>query len=156
MFVSVSEIRVNMTLKKISTIVLAMVLVSLLFYSLIFARSTEQGNEATDVCLPIVWEDEVSGIEVDDVYLSKYDLLDQFTYDPAIITSTQVRQITADMNYYDIIDLLGQTVLYGYGYMRLLYIVDGEYSLLIPYLEDWDEPLGVVGEDLLSQLGKGY
>ena len=143
-----------MTLKKISTIVLAMILVSLLFYNLIFARPTVQENEGTDVCLPVIWEDEVSRLELDETYIPAHDVLDPFTYEPTIITSAQVRKITADMNYYDIIDILGQTVYYGYT--RLQYIVDDEYILLIPYSDDWNEPLGLVGEDLLSQLIERY
>jgi len=115
----------------------------------------ESGNDIAEVCIPIVKLNE-DPKPVDEVTLSKYDALDPFVYEPANITSDQVRLITADMNYFDIVDVLGQTTSFGFGYIRLQYVIDDEYFLFIPYMRNWYEPFGLTGEDLLLQLTDRY
>ena len=148
-----------------------MIIVSFVFHNLIFARPAEQGNEQAEVCRPIFeqcenpWLEseeppivELScGMVLDEAALSEYSALDPFIYEPTKITSEQVRQITADMNYFDIVDVLGQTTSFAYGNTLMQYVVDEEYILHIPYfLGSRDEPIGFTGEELLTQLTEKY
>ena len=67
------------------------------------------------------------------------------------ITSEQVKQVTADMKYDDIVALLGETVDIGSGIYILQYEVDGEYTLDISFISH-DTPCGYSGDELLSRL----
>ncbi|HKL98758.1 MAG TPA: hypothetical protein VJZ06_02470 [Mobilitalea sp.] len=70
---------------------------------------------------------------------------------PAKVTSEQIKKLTPDMNYDDIISILGETQDIGSGIYILVYEVDGTYLLNIP-LAGYDAQLGVTGEKLLEAL----
>ncbi|WP_313339567.1 hypothetical protein [Sedimentibacter sp.] len=70
----------------------------------------------------------------------------------ASVSSEKVRQITIDMNYFNIIDLLGQTKSVGSGFFILEYEVDNEYTLLLTFTKSLSQPAGFTGSDLLTQL----
>ncbi len=70
----------------------------------------------------------------------------------ASVSSEKVRQITIDMNYFDIIDLLGKTKSVGSGFFILEYEVDNKYTLLLTFMKPLSQPAGFVGNDLLTQL----
>ncbi|GEM_PF-688951 len=80
--------------------------------------------------------------------MSKYEFIDSV----ASVSSEKVKQINNSMNYYDIINLLGQSKNIGSGLTILQYVVDGEYSLLLPFIKPLSQPAGFVGEELLKQL----
>lgn len=80
--------------------------------------------------------------------MKKYEMIDSV----ASVTSEKVRQITSDMNYFDIIDLLGQTKSIGSGLVILEYEVDNKYTLLLTFTKPLSQSAGFVGNDLLQQL----
>jgi len=69
----------------------------------------------------------------------------------ARITSEQVKRVTADMMYNDIVDLLGKTVDVGSGIYILQYEVDGKYTLDISFISQ-DTPCGYSGDELLDMM----
>lgn len=80
--------------------------------------------------------------------MAKYEFIDSI----ASVSSEKITQINSGMNYYDIIDLLGQSKNIGSGLVILPYVVDNEYSLLLTFIKPLSEPAGFVGEELLKQL----
>jgi len=80
--------------------------------------------------------------------MKKYEMIDSV----ASVNSEKIRQITNEMNYYDIIDLLGQTKSIGSGLVILEYEVDNKYTLLLTFTKPLSQPAGFVGNDLLTQL----
>ena len=71
--------------------------------------------------------------------------------EPAAVTSDQVRQLTPTMTLHDVVEVLGSTVDVGSGICILVYEVDGQYTVSIPFA-GLDAQLGVYGEDLLKAL----
>jgi len=69
----------------------------------------------------------------------------------AKITSEQVKQVTADMKYDDIVALLGETADIGSGIYILQYEVDGMYTLDISFISH-DTPCGYSGDELLAMM----
>jgi hypothetical protein len=69
----------------------------------------------------------------------------------AKVTSKQIRELTPQMTYKDIIKALGETQDVGSGIYILVYEVDGSYLLNIP-LAGNNAQLGVTGEKLLEAL----
>ena len=67
----------------------------------------------------------------------------------AQVTSEQVSELTPDMTYKDIIEVLGNTVDVGSGIYILQYEVDGAYTINIPLADD-NARLGVTGDKLLE------
>ena len=55
------------------------------------------------------------------------------------------------MTLHDVVEVLGSTVDVGSGICILVYEVDGQYTLSIPFA-GLDAQLGVYGEDLLKAL----
>jgi len=80
--------------------------------------------------------------------MKKYDMIDSV----ASVSSEKIRQITSDMNYFDIIDILGQTKSIGFGLVILKYEVDNKYTLLLTFTKPLSQPAGFVDNDLLLQL----
>jgi len=67
------------------------------------------------------------------------------------VTSEQVRRVTDDMKFGDIIAFLGETANIGFGSPILQYEVDGDYLLNIAFVS-LETPCGYSGEELLAQL----
>ena len=67
------------------------------------------------------------------------------------VTSEQVRKVTADMKYSDVIALLGKTADVGFGRLILQYEVDGKYLLCVTFIS-LDTPCGYSGDELLTTL----
>lgn len=67
------------------------------------------------------------------------------------ISSEKIKKLTPEMNYKDIVHILGDTKDIGSGIYILLYEVDEKYILKI-YLKGDYEPLGTTGESLLKTL----
>ena len=67
------------------------------------------------------------------------------------VTSEQVREVTDDMKFGDIIALLGETANVGFGSPILQYEVDGDYLLNIAFIS-LETPCVYSGEELLAQL----
>jgi hypothetical protein len=82
------------------------------------------------------------------ISMKEYEMIDSVTS----VSSEKIQQITSDMNYFDIIDLLGQTKSIGSGLVILEYEVDNKYTLFLTFTKPLSQPAGFVGNDLLLQL----
>lgn len=117
-----------MNFKKKKLLILFMIIVFFIFILLMYTRIWEYKKEAK--------------------LMKKYEMIDSVTS----VSSEKVRQITSDMNYYDIIDILGQTISICSGLVILEYEVDNKYTLLLTFTKPLSQPAGFVGSDLLNQL----
>ena len=120
---------------------------------------TSLGIEATDLsdyshqeikqAVEVLEAGESNGLTEEILSLSKNNHLNIET--PTKVTSDQIRELTPNMTYADIICILGETQDIGSGIYFLVYEVDGTYLLNIP-LAGYDAQLGVTGEKLLESL----
>lgn len=117
-----------MDLKKMKLLILFMVIVFFIFILLMYTR---------------IWEYKEK-IKL----MKRYELIDSV----ASVNSEKIRQITNEMNYYDIIDLLGQTKSIGSGLVILEYEVENKYTLLLTFTKPLSQPAGFVGSDLITRL----